>query len=124
MNDDGEPDPRVVVRALKKLWYSFGFLAKEFPKTPESKGKPLQRPTETSARRYDLIVRSLRIVPDTAVWEANLRSVCSIVARYGRQQVIGIDWDTVDARELYDFADDIRERLQAESPHTSQNEDY
>lgn len=124
MNDYEEIDPRVDVRALKKLWYSYGFMAKEFPKTPASKGKPAQRPNETGARRYDMIMRFIRIVPDTELWERGLRDVISIAARYGRQQVLGLDWNQIDSRELHEFVEDIHDRLRAESAHTSQNEEY
>lgn len=125
MNEDGENDPRVLVRALKKLWYSFGFVAKEFPSTPESKGKPGRRPTSFAAQRYDLIIRFIpELVPSSEFWDENMLTVFSLLARYGRQQVLGIDEDAFEMRELNAIVLAISDRLKSENAFSAQNEEY
>lgn len=113
------------MRALKKLWYSFGFVAKEFPASPESKGKPGRRPTSFAAQRYDLIIRFVpHLVPPNELWDENMSTVFSLLARYGRQQVLGIDEDAFEMRELDTIVRAISDRLKSESSFSTQNEEY
>ena len=70
------------------------------------------------------MMRFIELVPSTSVWEENLVLVQSLLARYGRQQILGVDEDSYDLNDLNNLMKGISDRLHSESAFSNQNEEY